>query len=238
MAISFTLPGPLSPAVLVDRPNRYMVRASVQPELEIVAAQVPPNGSAIDHMKSGQQLWLSPADDDPNRWQVAVASIEGRLVSVDPRVPTALLRHGIGVGGLPELDGWTVEDEQVRIGRYRFDLQLTTPSQNKMAVMIHSVTQARGDAALYPDSLSDDTLPRMRALSAVAERPGWAVLLFFVVQRIDVQRLLPNIEVDPIYARALLAAEQKGVLAMARRCQVTLEEVTLGRPLPVMLPMS
>lgn len=236
VAISLPLQGPLQPAVLVDRPNRYMVRASLQPSLEVVAAAAPPNGSALDQLKIGQPLWLQSTPQASERWRVAVTSIDERLVSLDPRIPTALLRRGITTGSLPELEGWEVEDEQLRVGRYRFDLLLTTPSQNKMAVVVHSVTQAEGDAALFPDQLSDDTVPKMRALSAVAERPGWSVLLFFVAQRIDVQRLLPNLQVDPMYARALIAAEQKGVVAMARRCQVTLEEVTLGRPLPILLP--
>ncbi|MFH1559915.1 MAG: DNA/RNA nuclease SfsA [Chloroflexota bacterium] len=56
------------------------------------------------------------------------------------------------------------------------------------------------------------------------------------MQREDAHAFSPNDEPDPRFGGALRKAHTVGVELYAYRCRVSLEEVVLGKPLPVSIP--
>jgi sugar fermentation stimulation protein A len=62
---------------------------------------------------------------------------------------------------------------------------------------------------------------------------GQRAVIFFCVQRGDVERVRPADEIDPLYGETLRQALAAGVEALAYRARVTPEEIVLEKALPV-----
>jgi sugar fermentation stimulation protein A len=97
-----------------------------------------------------------------------------------------------------------------------------------------SVTLVEGGTALFPDAVTARGRRHLEELSrAVASGDRAAVV--FVVQRDDAQRFAPHDESDPAFGAALREAAGAGVEAYAYACRVAESEVSIVRPLPVVL---
>jgi sugar fermentation stimulation protein A len=62
---------------------------------------------------------------------------------------------------------------------------------------------------------------------------GQRAVIFFCVQRGDVERVRPADEIDLLYGETLRQALAAGVEALAYRARVTPEEIVLEKALPV-----
>jgi sugar fermentation stimulation protein A len=99
-------------------------------------------------------------------------------------------------------------------------------------VEVKSVTHVEGDAALFPDAVTQRGLKHLRELGAVVREGGRAVLLF-VVQRPDGRLVAPAAHIDPDYAEGLGEAEADGVELLAYRAEATPERLAWAEAMPV-----
>ena len=60
-------------------------------------------------------------------------------------------------------------------------------------------------------------------------------MLFRSVQLAEARYFAPNDATQPEFGRALLEAREAGVRLIARRCEVTPLEITLGEEIPIRL---
>jgi sugar fermentation stimulation protein A len=73
----------------------------------------------------------------------------------------------------------------------------------------------------------------VRELAEIAGTSGWSASVLFVLQRNDGRRIKAARRIDPRFADALEEAVQAGVQVLGRRCEVGLNQVELGEPVPV-----
>jgi sugar fermentation stimulation protein A len=232
---SVPIRGPVRPARLVDRPNRFLIRARLEPEDAVVEAHLPDPGRLREFVAPGTPVWLRPAEE-PNRrtrWSAALAANAAKtLVSLDTQLPNPLIRRALDREELDELAGQSVDRPEVVVGRHRFDFRLTDPAGNGLLLEVKGVNWAIDRVGLFPDAPTERGTRQVMALADHVMAGGAAAVLF-VCQRNDVDAVRTAPEIDPDFSRALDAARRAGVRVFARRCLVTLEEMVLGRPVPV-----
>ena len=68
-----------------------------------------------------------------------------------------------------------------------------------------------------------------------AAREGYGAYVLFVIQMADVKHLHPNDATDPNFAKALREAAGNGVQVLAMDCTVTVDSMTIRKPVPVVL---
>lgn len=238
MAISVPIPGPLRPARFVDRPNRFILRANIEPEGDLITAHLADPGRLKELLIDGTQVFVRRAEAGVTRkteWTAALVSApNGALVSLDTTLPNRLIRTALEQDSIPELEGWTLERPEVPIGRSRFDFLLQNPMGEQLVLEIKSVTMVQKGVGLFPDAPTERGTRHLEKLIEIAARPGWYGAVLFVVQRIDAEKVAAAGGIDPVFARALDEARAAGVRVFGRRCQVTLEELVLGIPVPVL----
>lgn len=234
MSTSISIPGPLRGARFVDRPNAFQIRAVLEPDETVVSAQLADPGRLSDALVPGARLWLRPGPDARTPWIAQVSqTASGVLVGLDPSRAPALVQAAIEEETLDELYGWHIERADYPIGRSRADFLLSTYAGDKMVLQVMHASWVAGGLARVPEAPNDRAARQIQEIRAVTDQAGWHATIVFVVQRNDAERLVAAPEIDPAFARALYEADMAGVRLMARRCQLTLEEVMLGVTIPV-----
>jgi DNA-binding sugar fermentation-stimulating protein len=239
VTVSVPIPGPLRPAVLVERPNRFLLRARTELEHESLDVFLPDPAPLPDLVVPGARLWIreappsASASGNPRpRWTATlIASPAGTLVTLDRSLPAALVAAAVRAGELEELAGFDVEAEGVPRGPIRLDLRLRDVAGNRVWVQVESVVGARDGRGVFPDSPSERATRSLTQLTEVAAQPGEGAALVLVAPRSDVAEIHPG--PDPDFAAALTRAARGGVRIVGRRCQPTLEELVLGLAVPV-----
>ena len=102
-----------------------------------------------------------------------------------------------------------------------------------LAVVSMTAGAELGSSVAISDAVSTRALRHLAELEQAAAAGARAVLLF-CVQRSDVLALRAAAEIDPAYARGLARARAAGVEALAWQCEVSLQQIALQRPLPLL----
>ncbi|MBK6686337.1 MAG: DNA/RNA nuclease SfsA [Deltaproteobacteria bacterium] len=237
MATSFPIPGPVRPARFVDRPNRFIVRARLDPDDLLITAHLPDPGRLKELLTPGARMWVR-SEADPTRkteWTAVLLEHPGGLIALQTTLANDLVHRALVEETLTEVEGWNLERPEAAIGRSRFDFLLSQVTGEKMVLEVKSVTMVDGQIARFPDAPSERAARHLKEMAELASKTGWFATAVFVVQRVDAHRFSPAKDIDPAFAAALAEAKAAGVRLVARRCQVTLAEMVLGMPLPVVL---
>lgn len=88
------------------------------------------------------------------------------------------------------------------IGRHRFDLLLKRKDGKDVICEIKSTTKIIDRRGFFPDAVSSRATRHVKALHEYAKNGGFAIILF-IVQSDDVDEVVPDWEVDPMFAKAL-----------------------------------
>lgn len=224
---------PLVAGVFLRRLNRFAVEARIGRRR--VRAHLPNSGRLRELLVPGYPIWMAPrAGRRRTRYDVQIVGLpDGTLVSADARVPNALFREAWGRGELPPFRPYIALEAEVSLGGGRVDFRLSGPD-GIAYVEVKSVTLVEGGVGLFPDAPTERGRRHLAALMA-ARAEGAQAFVLFVVQRPDARAFRPHDPADPDFGRALRAAVARGVQALAYRCEVSLVEIRLADPIPVML---
>ncbi len=223
--------GPLIDALFVKRLNRFAVLVEVAGREEV--AHLPNSGRMRELLRSGAQVLVAERTGArKTHLDLLMARAGPRLVSVDARLPPALIEEALRAGRLPELGVFERVEREVRVGSSRLDL-LCHGASEPCLVEAKSVTQVQDGVALFPDAPTSRGTRHMEELRRAADS-GWRAAAVFVVQRDDATSLRPFEEADPAFAAALRAAHP-AVQLLAYACAVSRDEISLTRQVPVEL---
>ena len=225
------LPGPLLPATMLERVNRFALWAECEGARRYV--HVPNSGRLGELLYPGATLLLRPRPPSADRkttHQVALARFDELWVSVDSRLAPRLCAEFLTAH--PRLLG-TVRAVRYEVthGASRLDLQVAT-SRGEWLIETKSVTLAHAGRGYFPDAPTVRGVKHLRELAALARTGGLAAAVF-VVQRPDVTAVSPNAATDPEFAAALGEAREAGVKLIALTCTVTPEAIAAVRAVPV-----
>jgi sugar fermentation stimulation protein A len=231
---------PLVSGRLIQRYRRFFADV-VLDDGQTVTAHCPNTGSMLGCAMPGARVWLSRADDPRRRlaytWELVEAR-PGVLVGINTARSNRLVEEAIRLGRVPELAGYSSLRREVRFGREasRIDLLATHPGRADCYVEVKNVTAAvESRVALFPDAVSRRGVKHLRELMHMAAGGARAVL-FFCVQREDVDEVRPADAIDADYGRVLREALANGVEALAYRARVSVGEIELSTRVPVVCP--
>ena len=231
---------PLFPGTLIQRYKRFFADIRLDSG-EVVTAHCPNTGSMLGCKEPGSRVWISPADNPARKlrytWELVEAAPDV-LVGVHTGRTNALVEEAIAAGIVAELSAYPAIRREVKFGREssRIDLLLSGESLPDCYVEVKNVTAGvAGGIAIFPDAVSERGAKHLRELMHMVEQ-GHRAVIFYCVQRRDVQEVRPADEIDPVYGGTLREAIAAGVEALAYRADVSPEGILLVMPLPVVCP--
>jgi sugar fermentation stimulation protein A len=216
------------------RDNRF--RVTVLADMREVWAHLPNSGRLAELLVPGRRVVLAERKGGQRKtgYDLSLVEIEGRWVSLDARLPNALVREALTQERLSNLAGYPTIRREVPFGRSRLDFLLEAPDKPACLLEVKSVTLVVEGLGCFPDAVTTRGRRHLKELtSAVGE--GHRAAVVFVVQRDDAVGFRPHHESDPDFGQALRDAWQQGVEVYAYGCRVEPGCVQIEHPLPVHL---
>ena len=233
MCAQMTPSSPLIEARLVRRYKRFLADVRLD-DGTLTTVHCPNTGAMHGCDEPGSRVWLSSSRNTrrkyPLGWElVEVAS--GVLVGINSRLANDLVQEALVEGGIEEIGRPVAIRREVSFAesgtRVDFLLSLGGKVRNCL-VEVKSVTAVdKKGVAYFPDAVSERAIRHLDFLAAQS-RQGTRCVLFYCVQRNDVDEVRAATEIHPGYSDALMAAARSGVEIMAYRCKVGTDEITLA----------
>lgn len=221
--------GEILPAVFLSRPNRFIAHVLVKGE-EVVC-HVKNTGRCRELLRPEARVWLEKGTNPKRKTAYDLVTVEKgrRLVNMDAQAPNKIF----GEWALQLEAGIRSVRPEVAFEDSRLDFLLET-EQGRHYVEVKGVTLEEGGHVFFPDAPTERGVRHLHTLMRAVEQ-GHRATVFFVVQMADVLDFSPNDSTDPAFGQALRQAAAAGVQVLAFTCQVTPEEVTMDRQIPVIL---
>ncbi len=207
------------------------------PDGSVLTAHCPNTGSLLGCKEEGSPVWLRDSGNEKRKlrftWQAI--RVQDAWVNVDTGLPNRVVAEAVEAGQVPALAGYDDLKREVKYGtNSRIDILLSDAKRAPCYVEVKSTTLIDGEAALFPDAVTERGRKHLHELIGEIERGNRAVQFFFV-SRDDVAIFRPADEIDPDYCDTLRLAAEAGVELLAYTAKVEPGRIELGRPLEIEL---
>ena len=218
------------PGVFLARPNRFIAHVEIDGQREVV--HVKNTGRCRELLPVGAEVYCQRADN-PNRktkYDLITVRKGHRMINMDSQAPNAAAREWLLAGGLGHIENLRAETFH---GDSRFDFSFTRNGQTCF-LEVKGVTLENDGICAFPDAPTQRGAKHLKGLTEAA-KAGYGAYVLFVIQMADVKYLHPNDATDPDFSTALREAAAGGVNVMAVDCHVTIDTMTIGKEVPVVL---
>ena len=218
------------PGKFLSRPNRFIAHVEIEGQEEIV--HVKNTGRCRELLPAGAEVWCQRSDN-PNRktkYDLITVRKGARLINMDSQAPNIAAKEWLLSGGLGEIENLRAETTH---GDSRFDFSFTLDGK-QCFLEVKGVTLENDGVCAFPDAPTERGAKHLRGLQKCVE-DGFGGYVLFVIQMPDVKYLHPNDATDPEFAKALREAAANGVEVLAVDCDVTIDEMKIGKFVPVKL---
>jgi len=230
---------PLFPATLIRRYKRFLADVELA-DGSIITVHTPNTGSMRGCATPGSRVWLRDTGNTKRKyrfsWEMSETT-DGVMVGVNTLISNHIVRQAIESGVVSELSGYSQIRMEVPYGheRSRIDLLLENGAGAQCYVEVKNVTASDAQGfAIFPDAVTQRGTKHLRELQAMV-RAGHRAVIFYCVQRQDMNKFRPADEIDPVYADTLRLVIGQGVEAMAYEAKVVPDEVCLMKALTISL---
>lgn len=217
---------------LIKRYKRFLSDIKLENGEEVVA-HCTNSGSMKSCIEEGAPVYLTPVNDPKRKtkftWEMIY--INDGWIGINTGIPNKLAYEAISVNAIPGLEGYTTVKREVKFGDSRFDIYAENEKE-RCFVEVKNVTMKVGDSALFPDAVTTRGRKHLETLIEVKQQGIRAVMLY-VIQRMDVDKFGPAVEIDPAYAESLKKAIGKGVEVIPIQVEVSPEGFKIDRTLPL-----
>ncbi len=228
-------PNPLQAATLVKRYKRFLADV-ITDDGEEVTVHCPNSGSMRGCSTPGSRVMLSTSPNPKRKYPQTLEMVqEGEVwIGVNTMLTNAIVAEAIMDGRVKELAGIEKLTREVKTSKSsRLDLLLER-GEEKIYVEIKNCSLAQDGWAMFPDAVTARGTKHLNELASLVAK-GYQGVLFFCIQRTDVERFKPAADIDPLYAETLTKVAGKGVQILAYQAQVTPESIEIGKFIPVFL---
>ncbi|KLU40320.1 MAG: DNA/RNA nuclease SfsA [Limnochordia bacterium] len=231
--------GTLHKAAFLGRPNRFLLRCALEESGEEVEVHLADPGRLRELLFPGAPVWLRRSDNPRRRTQWSAVLGQDphtkNLVSLQSVLVNDLVHRALAQGALDEFGQWPLLRSEYTRASSRWDFLLGSPQGKQLLLEVKSVTLVEDQVALFPDAVTARGRRHVLELASLQQLGEFETAVLFVAQRSDALRFAPQEAIDPAFSEALRFAFNQGVKVYARSCQVSLEKIVLGHPLPVCL---
>ena len=225
---------PLIKGTLIKRYKRFLADVQLA-DGQVVTSHLANSGAMLGTSTPGMVVWLSPAAALGRKldWSWELVEVDGELVGVNTSHPNRIVAEAIADGEIPELAGYETLKREVKYGENsRIDILLTDPHRPPCYVEVKNVHLKNGDWAEFPDAVTVRGTKHLHELSKMVAQGARSVMVY-LVQRQDCQGFRPAAQIDPTYTEAMVKAIEDGVEALCYTCCISLDELKIGRTLPI-----
>lgn len=199
---------PLSPAVFLSRPNRFVVVCRLAGRR--VRAYLPNPGRLWELLPPGAKLYLAglpPAPGRSLRHLVVAAERDGSPVMLHTHHTNLVAKHLLEHGLVPGLEHASVVQAEYRIGNSRFDFLLRQGDRN-ILLEVKSCTLFHRTLAMFPDAISARATKHLLELEELTHA-GYDTAVLFVVHAPRARFFMPEHHTDLAFCRALLQVRDR-----------------------------
>lgn len=224
---------------LIQRYKRFLADVELA-DGSVVTAHCPNTGSMKNCATPGSRVWLLDSGNPKRKYPLGWELVEvqpGALACINTGRANALVKEAIEQGIVTELQGYASIRQEVKYGEEnsRIDLLLEGGEQPDAWVEIKNVTLLEENGwGSFPDAVTARGAKHLRELMAMVAQGQRAVMLFCVPHG-GIEQVRPADHIDPKYGQLLREAAAAGVEVLAYGAVPTPEEVSLIRPVPVVL---
>ncbi len=229
---------PIHQGKFIKRYKRFFVDAENQ-QGEPVTIHCPNTGSMKNCCFPGNQIWYSESDNPKRKLPYTfemIAMPDGAIIGVNTHRANHLVREAIETGIASELAGYAELRAEVKYGdNSRIDFLLTDPDKADCYVEVKNVTLREDkDQGYFPDAVSQRGTKHLHELMNMKQQ-GHRAVLFFCVQHTGIKQVSPAAHIDEKYTQAFHEARAAGVEVYAYGAHMSVAEITLQHPLPVLV---
>ncbi len=231
---------PLIQGKLVKRYKRFLADVTLK-DGTVVTAHCPNSGSMKGCAQAGAPVWMSKSDNPKRKLKYTWELIQTKTsyVGVNTQVPNKLVKQAIESGQVAELAHYTKVTAEVKTSAHtRLDLMLEQENKKRCYVEIKNCTLVEAGLASFPDAVTTRGQKHLDELVALHEQ-GHDTVIFYLIQRMDAKTFTPAANIDPVYAKKLVWAAEKGVQVITRDVDIDPHgepgHIRLRRPVPVAL---
>ncbi len=232
-------PTPLLRGTLIQRYKRFLADIRLD-NGEAITATCPNTGSMMGLTTPGLPVWVSTSDSPTRKYKHTWEMLEvdlGKgpgLVGINTNHPNVLVSEAIMGKRVAALKGYNSLRREVKYGtNSRIDILLESPDKPPAYVEVKNVHMMReAGVAEFPDSVTARGLKHLLELSQMV-REGHRAVMVFLIQRNDATRLTFARDIDPNYAAGLAEALEIGVEAIALKCALTPEGISVQKSVPI-----
>ena len=220
----------MMPGTFLARPNRFIAHVEIHGQTEIV--HVKNTGRCRELLPPGAQVWCQRSDNPSRKTKYDLITVQkdSRLINMDSQAPNLAAGEWLAAGGLGHIENLRAE---TRHGDSRFDFSFTREGKSCF-LEVKGVTLENNGICAFPDAPTQRGAKHLRGLTEAAKE-GCGAYVLFVIQMTDVNYLHPTDATDPEFGKALREAAANGVSVLAVDCRVTIDEMNIGKFIPVVL---
>ncbi|MHB1015059.1 MAG: DNA/RNA nuclease SfsA [Desulfurivibrionaceae bacterium] len=225
----------LQPGKLILRYKRFLADVAMD-DGRLLTVHCPNSGSMSGCKEPGSQVLVSLAANPKRKYAhtLEMVRVGATWVGINTARTNGLVAEAIQTGVVAELTGIETVRPEVKVSeKSRLDFLLTR-GEEKIYVEVKNCSLALGRAAMFPDAVTVRGAKHLAELLALRQT-GCRAVVFFCVQREDVDYFSPAVHIDPGYAKALLEVAGQGVEVLAYGAALSPEAITIIRKLPVRL---
>ena len=226
---------PLLRGRLVKRYKRFLADVILDSG-ETVTTTCPNTGSMIGLLTPGATVWLSQSDSPTRKykhtWELVEATFGDirEIVGVNTNHPNKLVTEAIEAKRIKELTGYGSLRREVKYGQNsRIDILLEDAKKGLCYVEVKNVHMMRRHGrAEFPDSVTERGAKHLAEMSDMVAAGHRAVMLY-LIQIASPKSFELARDIDPAYGTAFDKARGCGVEAIAYRCRINPEEISVDQ---------
>ncbi len=196
------------PATFLSRPNRFVVRCSL--DGKTVSAYLPNPGRLWELLFPGTSIYLTkfPSSSERRLKYLAVAvERDGVPIMLHTHHTNTVAAHLIRNNRVPGLEGAEIVKQEHPIGGSRFDFLLRKDGKD-ILLEVKSCTLVNNTLAMFPDAVSARATKHIEELSHLTGQ-GYDAAVLFVVHWPHARYFMPEHHTDLEFSRALYNVRDK-----------------------------
>jgi len=227
----------LEEATLIRRYKRFLADIVCDDGRELTI-HCPNSGSMRSCSDPGSRICYSTSDNPKRKYPqtLEMVQVNGSWVGVNTSLTNRVVAAALKDGIIAEFQSFDDLRQEVKTSDgTRLDLLLTT-AEKKIYIEIKNCSLAENGVALFPDAVTSRGTKHLKELIHLVEQ-GHTGVIFYLVQRLDANRFEPAAEIDPLYARTLVEAHDRGVMVLVYQAEVSPRAIDITGSLPCVLPV-
>lgn len=224
----------LTQARLQKRYKRFLADVTLD-NGQTMTVHCPNTGAMTGCCDENSLVYLSLSNNLKRKYAYTweyVCDARGNKVCVNTNNANKVVLSAIQKHQITELCQYgTILPEQ-KVNSSRIDFLLQEDGMPDCYVEVKSATLAQNSTAMFPDTVTKRGQKHCYELAELSQSGCRAVLLFCVMRE-SISEFMIAHDLDPDYAKAVKFAVDKGVEVLCYGCDLSLNGISLHKPIPI-----